>query len=179
MGWGACQRDLRACQRGLRACQRGLRDCQEAKGGSENLPEGSEGLLEGPEGLSEQSEGLLERPGGLLEGPEGLPEGPEGLPEGPEGLSGGWGDGRTDGRTFVRTYGISPHSTGLCPSRGRCPISQGCIKLSVLSPSGEDGMKSKNLMKKTIEIRMCKGRLRRIRILTKNEDFLNLCNEVK
>ena len=63
-----------------------------------------EGLQEGLEGLSVGSKGLPE-------GPEGLPEEPEGLPEGPEGLSGGWGDGRTYGRT----YGISPHSTGLCP----------------------------------------------------------------
>ena len=75
--------------------------------------EGSDGLSEGPEGLSEGSEGLPEGPEGLPEGPEG----PEGLPEGPEEAQGG-----TDVRTYGRTDGISPHSTGLCPLSG--PLSK-------------------------------------------------------
>ena len=46
---------------------------------------------------------------------EGLSEGSEGLSEGPEGLRGG------DGRTYIRTYGISPHSKGLRPLSGPLP----------------------------------------------------------
>ena len=48
---------------------------------------------------------------GWLEGPEGQPAGSEGQPEG----------GRTDVRMDGRTYGISPHSTGLCPLSGPLP----------------------------------------------------------
>ena len=83
-----CQRGLRANCRGLRAWQTGLRACAR--------------------GLSACQNGLPEGPEGLPKGPERLPEGPEGLPERPEEAG---GDGRTDGRT----YGISPHSTGLRP----------------------------------------------------------------
>ena len=65
---------------------------------------GSEGHLVGSEALPERFEALLERF--------------EALPEGSEGLSGGPGG---DGRTDVRTDGISPHSTGLCPLSGPLP----------------------------------------------------------
>ena len=82
-------------------CQRGLRVCQRGLGAAR-----------GAWGLPERS--------------EGLPEGPEGLPEGPEEAGGdGRTYGRTDGRTDVRTYGISPHSTGLRPLSGPLPKKQG------------------------------------------------------
>ena len=81
------------------------------------MSEGSEGLSKVSEGLSEGSEGLSEGSEGLPEGPEG----PEGLPEGPEEAWGGRTYGRTDVRLYIRTDGISPHSTGLRPLSGPLP----------------------------------------------------------
>ena len=65
--------------------------------GSEGVPGGSKGLPEGSEGLPEGSEGLPE-------GPEGLPEWPEGLPGGLRACQEAWGDIKTNGWTFYRTF---------------------------------------------------------------------------
>ena len=68
------------------------------------------GLSKGSEGSKGQPE-WSERFEGQLEGSGGKPAGPEDQPEGEQ------MNGRTDGRT----YGISPHSTGLRPLSGPLP----------------------------------------------------------
>ena len=88
-----------------------MRACPRCEGFSEGLSEGlSDSLLEGSEGLPKGFEGQPE-------GSQGPSEGSKGLPEESEGLPGGTGGGRTYGRTD----GISPHSTGLRPLLGPLP----------------------------------------------------------
>ena len=65
--------------------------------------------------------GWLERSEGWLEGSEGQPAGSEGQLEGSGGQPGGSEGQPERGRTYVRTYGISPHSTGLRPLLGPLP----------------------------------------------------------
>ena len=85
---------LRACWRGLGAGWRGLRA-------------GWRGLRAGWRGLRASQQGLRASRQGLRASRQGLRTSQR-------------GDGQTDGRTF----GISPHSTGLCPLSGPLPKNQ-------------------------------------------------------
>ena len=93
------QRVLRACQRGLRAFCRGLMACfRGLRASQRDLRASQRGLRASQRGLGACHRGL-------------------------RACQEAGGDGRTYGRTDLRMYGISPHSTGFCPLLGPLPKS--------------------------------------------------------